>query len=73
MPALPAIDMEAGVFPREQVGKAAGADMFAGAEGLQETVAEEFDHGGAAIGGHAVEAALQIAVQWECPFIKASS
>ena len=55
-----AVDVEAAVFPREQVGKAAGADVFAVAEGLQETVAEEFDHGGAAVGGHAVEAALGV-------------
>jgi hypothetical protein len=48
------------VFPREQVGEAAGADVFAVAEGLQETVAEEFDHGGAAVGRHAVEATLRI-------------
>ena len=30
------------------------------AVGLQETVAEEFDHGRAAVGGHAVEAALGV-------------
>jgi len=58
MPALPAVDVETGVFPREQVGEAAGADVFAVTEGLQETVAEEFDHGCATIGGHAVEAPL---------------
>lgn len=55
-----AVDVEAAVFPGEQVGEAAGADVFAVAEGLQETVAEEFDHGGAAIGGHAVEATLEV-------------
>ena len=48
------------MFPRKQVGEAAGADVFADAEGLQETVAEEFDHGGAAVGWHAVEAALGV-------------
>ncbi len=49
------INVEAAVFPGEQVGEAAGADVFAVAEGLQETVAEKFDDGSAAIGGHAVE------------------
>ena len=55
-----AVDVEAAVFPGEQVGEAVGAEVFTVAEGLQETVAEEFDHGGAAIGGHAVEAALGV-------------
>ena len=40
-----AVDVEATVFPREQVGEAAGADVFAVAEGLQETDGGE-DHGG---------------------------
>ena len=37
MPALPTIDVEAAVFPREDVGEAAEADVFAVAEGLEET------------------------------------
>jgi len=32
-----AVDVEAAVFPGEQVGEAVGADVLAGAEGLQET------------------------------------
>ena len=48
------------MLPREQIGEAAGADVFAVTEGLRKTVAEKFDHGGAAIGWHAVEAALGV-------------
>ena len=32
--------------------------MFAIAQGVEETVAEEFDGGGEVFGGHAVEAAV---------------
>ncbi len=52
------VDVEAGMFPGEEVGEAAGADVFAVAQALEETVAEEFDGGGEVFGGHAVEAAV---------------
>ena len=52
------VDVEAGMFPGEEVGEAAGADVFAVAQGVEETVAEEFDGGGEVFGGHAVEAAV---------------
>jgi len=52
------VDVEAGVFPGKEVGEAAGADVFAFAQGVEETVAEEFDGGGEVFGGHAVEAAV---------------
>jgi hypothetical protein len=48
-------DVEAGVLPGEEVGEAAGTDVFAVAQGLEEAVAEEFDGGGEVFGGHAVE------------------
>ncbi len=53
-----AVDVEAAVFPGEEVGEAAFAEVFAVAESLEEAVAEEFDDGGAAVGRHAVEATL---------------
>ena len=34
------INVEAGMFPREQVGEAAGADVFAVTVGLEETAAD---------------------------------
>jgi len=52
------VDVEAAVFPREEVGEFFGADEFGVAEGLEEAVAEEFDGGGEVFGGHAVEAAI---------------
>jgi hypothetical protein len=54
------VDVEAGMFPGEEVGEAAGADVFSIAQGLEETVAEEFDCGGEVFGGHAVEAAIRV-------------
>ena len=54
------IDVEAAVFPGKQVGEPFGAEVFAVAEGLEETVAEEFDGGGAAVGWHTVEASFGI-------------
>ena len=53
------VDVEAGVFPGEEIGEAAGADVFAVAQGMEEAVAEEFDGGGEVFGGHAVEAAVR--------------
>ena len=41
------VDVEAGVFPREQVGEFAGADEFGFAQGVEEAMAKEFDGGGA--------------------------
>jgi hypothetical protein len=52
------VDIEAGVFPGEEVGEFAGADEFGFAEGVKEAVAEEFDGGTEIFGGHAVEAAV---------------
>jgi hypothetical protein len=53
------VDVKAGMFPREEVGEAAGADVFAFMEGVEEAVAEEFDGGGEVFGGHAVEATIR--------------
>jgi hypothetical protein len=52
------VDIEAGVFPGEEVGEFAGADEFGIAQGVKEAVAEEFDGGREVFGGHAVEAAV---------------
>ena len=52
--------MEAAVFPGEEVGGFAGAEVLAVAEGMKEAVAEEFGHGAEVGGGHAVEAAFFI-------------
>jgi hypothetical protein len=52
------VDVEAGVFPGEEVGEFAGADELGFAEGVEEAVAEEFDGGVEVFGGHAVEAAV---------------
>lgn len=52
------VDVEAGVFPREEVGEFARADEFGVAEGVEEAVAEEFDDGGEVFDGHAMEAAV---------------
>ena len=51
-------DVEAAVFPGEEVGGFAGAEVLAVAEGMEEAVAEEFGHGAGVGGGHAVEAAF---------------
>jgi len=40
------VDVEAAVFPGEEVGEFFEADEFGVAEGLEEAVAEEFDGGG---------------------------
>jgi hypothetical protein len=53
------VDVEAGMFPGEEVGEATGADVFAVAQGVEEAVAEEFDGGGEVFGGHAMEAAIR--------------
>ena len=52
------VDVEAGVFPGEEIGELGGADKFGVAEGLEEAVAKEFDGGTEVFGGHAVEAAV---------------
>ena len=52
------VDVEAGMFPREEVGKPLGADESGLAEGVKEAVAEEFDGGSKVFGGHAVESAV---------------
>ena len=52
------VDVESGVFPEEEVGELAGADEFGAAEGVEATVAEEFDDRAEVFDGHAVEAAV---------------
>jgi hypothetical protein len=52
------VDIEAGVFPGEEIGEFGGTDDFGVAEGLEEAVAKEFDGGSEIFGGHAVEAAI---------------
>ena len=52
------VDIEAGVFPGEEVGELGGADEFGVAEGVEEAVAEEFDGGTEVFDGHTVEAAV---------------
>ena len=52
------VDVEAGVFPGEEVGEFFRADVFAVAQGVEEAVAEEFDGWGEVFGGHAVEASV---------------
>ncbi len=52
------VNVEAGMLPREEVGEAAGADVFTLAQGVEEAMAEEFDGGGEVFGGHAVEASV---------------
>jgi hypothetical protein len=51
------VDAEAGMFPREKVGEAIGADVFAVAQGAEEAVAEEFDGGARSSAG----------MQWKRP------
>ena len=50
------IDMEAAMFPREQVVELGGADELGLAQGVEEAVAEEFGDRSGAFRGHAVEA-----------------
>ena len=52
------VDIEAGVFPGEEIGEFTGADEFGVSEGVKEAVAEEFDGRTEVFGGHAVEAAV---------------
>ena len=52
------VDVEAGVFPGEEVGELLWTDEFGVAEGVEEAVAEEFDGGSEILGGHAVEATV---------------
>ena len=52
------VDVEAGVFPGEQVGEFAGADELGFAQGVEETVTEEFDGRREVFSGHAVEMAV---------------
>ena len=52
------VDIEAGVFPGEEVGEFGGADEFGVTKSVEEAMAEEFDGGREIFGGHAVEAAI---------------
>ncbi|MDB4327569.1 hypothetical protein N9962_00310 [bacterium] len=52
------VDIEAGVFPGEEVGEFGGTDEFGVTESVEEVVAKEFDGGSKVVGGHAVEAAI---------------
>jgi len=54
------VDVEAAVFPGEEVGDFVVADEFGGVEGVEESVAEEFGELGEAVIGQTVEAALVI-------------
>ena len=54
----PVVDVEAGMFPREQVGKSLGANESGITQGVEEAVAEEFDGGSKVFGGHTVESAV---------------
>jgi hypothetical protein len=53
------VDVEAGMFPGDEVGEFFRTDVFAVAQGLEEAVAEEFDGGGGVFGGHAVETSVR--------------
>lgn len=56
---FPAVmDIEAGMFPGEEISEFGGADEFGVAKGVEEAVAEEFDGGREVFDGHAVEAAV---------------
>ena len=52
------VDVETGVFPREEVGELSGTDELGFAQGVEEAVAEEFDGRVEVFGGHAVEMAV---------------
>ncbi len=52
------VDVEAGMFPREEVGEFFRADELGFAQCVKEAVAEEFDGGGEVFNGHAVETAV---------------
>ena len=52
------VDIEAGVFPGEEIGEFGGADEFGVVECVEEAVAEECDGGSEIFGGHAVEVAV---------------
>lgn len=52
------VDIEAGVFPLQEVGELRRADEPGFAEGVEEAMAEEFDGGSELLGGHAVEGAV---------------
>jgi len=52
------VDVEAGVFPREQVGELLGADEPGFAEGVEKAMAKELDGGSKVLGGHAVEGSV---------------
>jgi hypothetical protein len=58
--ALAAVDMESAVLPGKKVGEAGGTDVFGLAQGVEESVAEEFGGVCVTFGGHAVEAALGV-------------
>ena len=52
------VDVEAGVFPSEEVGELLRTDEFGLAQGVKEAVPKELDGGGEVFNGHAVEAAV---------------
>jgi hypothetical protein len=52
------VDVEAGVFPSEEVGEFFRVDELGFAECVEEALAEEFDGGGEVFNGHAVETAV---------------
>jgi len=67
------VDVEAGVFPGEEIGELGGADKFGIAEGLEEAVAKEFDGGTEVFGGNVLLLVREI-ICWEyrvkgCPLV----
>jgi len=54
------MNMEAAVFPGEEVGELRLADEFGAVEGVEEASAEEVGQRGQILGGHAVEAAFGV-------------
>ena len=54
------MDVEAAVFPGEEVGELRLADEFGAVKGVEEAGAEEVGEWGQIFGGHAVEAAFCI-------------
>ena len=57
---FPAVDVEAAVFPGEEIGDSLGAQVFCIAQDLEEAIAEEFGDGGEAFFRHGVEAAFLV-------------
>ena len=70
---FPTVDVEAAVFPREEIGDLLGAEVFFVAKDLEEAVAEEFGDGGEAFLRNGVEAPLLIRRPTSSSSVTASS